>query len=276
MAEKLIRYGVRHCRATLTSQEDGLWRLTGFRKSTRVVGSDRVPAWSGASDTITYDSPTMIFFDDHPSVAMREDASKWASIVKDQTSWTKYVFGEEFLFPEKKPIVLVSPSSGDEAYADHSNVLVPNSPPLVCLKDKEAVSQAARIAGASIMKVSNADSLDGLAERAREAAGLQVPSLAVGDGYAEIIPSTEISSPNLVVIIGPRHADATKVYQSSLEKIVEYALNPPIVEDDSGEVDETEDVEKFAKTSALSQGDRDLLGEHLIYVCRHGSLFELG
>lgn len=205
-----------------------------------------------------YEKPVGVFFDRCPSVDARQRASEWAGIVRPQSSWTNYVFGEDPLFPKDRPVVLFSlpPDEGDDAYLQHARLLVPE-PPLVCLRDTEGLRTAASLAGATSFATDDVE-----AEAAREHCGLALDSLKVGDGFVEL-DATNV--PTLVALIGPDHDRASQIYDRTLAKL----LDAP---DDS---DATDGARAQRALDLLGDGDAAVLADHAIYYCSHGALLPL-
>lgn len=274
MSEAAIaRYALRHCRPTLAVRENGeqrhwpdelvnarraagLWQLAALRHVPKIVDF-RVNPVKAETNVVKHAHPVCIFFEQCPSVDVRQYASQWSNIVRPQSSWTNYVFGEDPLFPKERPIVLFSPppDGEDGAYLQHASLLAPK-PQLVCLRDTDLVFAAASLAGAKTLPID-----DVTPEEARQRSGLRISALAVGDGFAEFDTS---NVPTLVAVIGPEHAEARRIYEMTLKELVEAA-------------DDCETVEAREKLamSILSDDQAALLAAHSIYMCSPGALFPL-
>lgn len=260
MAGSAASYVLRHCRPQLAKRDNGVWRLAELasrRTKPQVLSTAKMPSVLEASSHVWYKRPTLVFFSECPTVDTRQRASEWAGLVRKQTGWTEYVFGKDHLFPSDRQIVLVSPppSCPGDAYLQHARLLVP-SPPLVCLRDVDAVSAAARAAGAAALVAADVSPEDASASCAA------APSLGVGDGFAEF----GAADAPVVAIVGPNHTDAAAAYDAALEA-VRIAL--------AGDAYESDDDRLKLAEDTLSGDDFILLADHHVYVCASAPLFPL-
>lgn len=254
-------YVLRHCRPQITNRGN-VWRLAELasrRTKPQVLSAAKMPSVLEASSHVWYQRPTLVFFSECPTVDTRQRASEWASLVRKQTGWTEYVFGKDYLFPADRQIVLVSPPPScpdrSDAYLQHARLLVP-TPPLVCLRDVDAVSAAARAAGAAGLVAPDVSPEDASASCAPAA------RLGVGDGFAEFGPA---DAP-VVAIVGPNHTDAAAAYDAALD-----AVRTALAD---GADDSDDDRLKLAEDT-LSGDDFILLADHDVYVGATAPLFPL-
>ena len=261
MQEAMARYVVRHCGASALTKASA-WDLGKVWPKRLVSAAMNTLAEAPLTmEPLTiYKKPSMVFFAACPCVETRQKAGSWAKATRQQTGWTSYAFGQDFLFPKERTIVLLSPEPTGEAkgaYAAHASMLAP-SPPLVFLSSNH-ISEAADLLKGKVLEDSE-DSVD--AEAASDAASNLAQTLRVGDGFAAFYVS---EMPPMLAVFGPRHDEARKVYQKALENLsdlfeedeTEESILPPVSDANKA---------SFILSNALTREEISLLDTHELFL----------